>query len=80
MVFIFDEDANVYSGLIPDLILYCEGENIEKVYESARQLIQYYFQLATKYETEIPEPSTLDKIAAKWPAYKISLITAETAE
>jgi predicted RNase H-like HicB family nuclease len=78
MVFIYDEEASVYSGLIPDLILYCEGDTIEKVYENARQLMQYYFELATKYETEIPEPSTLDRVAEKWPEYKISLIAAET--
>jgi predicted RNase H-like HicB family nuclease len=78
MVFVFDEESGAYSGFVPDLILYCEGKTIEDVYECARQLIQYYFELATKYETEIPEPSTLDRVSLKWPEHKVSLITAET--
>ena len=78
MVFLFVEQTGVYSGFIPDLTLYCEGDTIEKVYDYARQLIQYYFELATKYDTEIPDASTLDVISAKWPECKVSLITAET--
>jgi predicted RNase H-like HicB family nuclease len=78
MVFVFDESTEGYCGFVPDLVLYCEGKVIEDVYEGARQLIQYYFELAIKYDTEIPAPSTLEEISKKWPNYKVSLITAET--
>lgn len=77
MVFIFNEDAGLYNGYIPDLTLYCEGETLENVYACAEELIQYYFELATKYETEIPTPSTMETIADKWTGYKVSLITAD---
>ena len=77
MVFIFNEDENIYNGYIPDLTLYCEGETLEAVYSCAEELIKYYFELATKYDTEVPTPSTLDAISQKWTGYKVSLITAD---
>ena len=80
MVFIFNEDTGIYNGYIPDLTLYCEGETLEAVYACAEELIQYYFELATKYETEIPAPSTMQAISEKWTGYKVSLITADVKD
>lgn len=80
MVFIFNEDENIYNGYIPDLTLYCEGETLESVYACAEELIKYYFELATKYDTEVTTPSTLEEISKKWTGYKVSLITAEVAD
>ena len=77
MVFIFNEETELYNGFIPDLMLYCEGNTIEAVYACAEELIGYYFQLATKHDTEIPAPSTLADTATKWDGYKVSLITAD---
>jgi predicted RNase H-like HicB family nuclease len=77
MVFILNEETGLYNGYIPDLMLYCEGESLESVYSASEELIQYYFQLATKHNTEIPTPSTLDIISNKWSGYKVSLITAD---
>ena len=77
MVFIFNEETGLYNGYIPDLTLYCEGEVLESVYACAEELIKYYFQLATKYDTYIPQPSTLESVSAKWEGYKVSLITAD---
>lgn len=76
MVFIYNEDAKVYNGYIPDLTLYCEGETLEVVYACAEELIQYYFELATQHDTEVPAPSTLEEITQKWTGYKVSLISA----
>ncbi len=76
MVFILNEETGLYNGYIPDLTLYCEGETLESVYAGAEDLIQYYFKLATKHQTEIPEASALETIADKWSGYKVSLITA----
>jgi predicted RNase H-like HicB family nuclease len=78
MVFILNEETGLYNGYIPDLTLYCDGETLEAVYAAARELINYYFDLATKYNTEIPTPSTLDETSRKWTGYKVSLITAVT--
>ena len=77
MVFIFNEDEGIYNGYIPDLTLYCEAETLESVYACAEELIKYYFELATKYDTEVPTPSTLETISKKWTGYKVSLITAD---
>jgi predicted RNase H-like HicB family nuclease len=77
MIFILNEDTELYNGYIPDLLLYCDGETLESVYATARELINYYFELATKYDTEIPQPSTLEEVSKKWTGYKVSLITAE---
>ena len=41
MVFIFNEEENIYNGYIPDLTLYCEGETLEAVYACAEELIKY---------------------------------------
>ena len=76
MVFIFNEDENIYNGYIPDLTLYCEGETLESVYSCAEEVIKYYFELATNYDTEVATPSTLEEITKKWTGYKVSLITA----
>ena len=80
MVFIFNEDENIYNGYIPDLTLYCEGETLESVYSCAEELIKYYFELAVKYDTEVPTPSPMETISEKWTGYKISLITADVPE
>lgn len=77
MVFIFNEEDGIYNGYIPDLTLYCEGETLEAVYSCAEELIKYYFELATKYDTEVPTPTSMEKIAEKWTGYKVSLITAD---
>ena len=77
MVFIFNEDENIYNGYIPDLTLYCEGETLESVYSCAEELIKYYFELAVKYDTEVPSPSTMEAVSGKWSGYKVSLITAD---
>ena len=63
MVFIFNEDENIYNGYIPDLTLYCEGETLESVYSCAEELIKYYFELAVKYDTEVPTPSPMETIS-----------------
>ncbi|MCQ2381709.1 MAG: type II toxin-antitoxin system HicB family antitoxin [Clostridia bacterium] len=80
MVFIYNEDENIYNGYIPDLTLYCEGETLESVYACAEELIKYYVELATKYDTEVATPSTLEDISKKWVGYKVSLITANVAD
>lgn len=80
MVFIFNEDENIYNGYIPDLTLYCEGETLEAVYACAEELIKYYFELAIKYDTEVIPPSTLEEVTKKWTGYKVSLISADIPE
>jgi predicted RNase H-like HicB family nuclease len=77
MIFILNEDTGLYNGYIPDLTLYCEGDTLESVYDAARELMQYYFKLAVKHDTEVPSPSALETISDKWTGYKVSLITAD---
>jgi len=79
IVFIMNPDTGAYNGFIPDLLIFAEGEELEKVYEQAQDILQKFFELQTKYQKEVPSPSTLDEVSAKWTGYKVSLVTANVS-
>ena len=79
IVFILNPETGAYNGFIPDLLIFAEGEELEKVYESAQEILQKFFELQQKYQKEVPGPSSLDAISAKWAGYKVSLITANVS-
>jgi len=79
IVFIMNPDTGAYNGFIPDLLIFAEGEELEKVYEQAQDILQKFFELQTKYQKEVPSPSTLDVVSAKWTCYKVSLVTANVS-
>ena len=76
VVFILNEETKYYNGYIPDLAIFAEGQTPEEVYGELEIIITNFAHLAKKYNTEVPEPSTLDEIVKKWPRYKVSLISA----
>ena len=75
IIFIKNEETGYHNGYIPDLAVFAEGRTPEDVYADLEEILHNYMFLAHKYSAEIPEPSTLDDIAKKWPGYKVSLIT-----
>ena len=61
--------AVLYSGddgfeylSLPDLNLLTVGDTTEETFVKGRQSLISYFELATRFDTEIPEPSSFDDI------------------
>jgi len=77
VIFIYNEETKCHNGYVPDLAIFSEGETPEEVYAEMEVILENFMFLAVKYGTEIPAASTLDSIVAKWPGYKVSLISAE---
>jgi len=77
VVFVSCDETGELSGYMPDLAIFAEGTNPEDVYAEMEEILKNYVSLATKYNAEIPTPSSLDDIAKKWVGYKTSLITAK---
>ena len=75
MIFIRNEETGALNGYIPDLAIFAEGLTEEEVIEELQDMFTNYVKLATMHNAEIPEPSTYDTIAKKWPGFRISLIT-----
>ena len=76
IVFIMNRETNMYNGFIPDLAIACEGASLEDVIAHAQALLKKFFELAIKYETDVPEPSTLEATYDKWKGYKVMYVTA----
>jgi len=77
IIFILNEETKYHNGYIPDLAIFAEGQTPEDVYAELEGILRNFIYLCSKYNTEIPEPSTLDEVIKKWPGYKVSLISAE---
>jgi predicted RNase H-like HicB family nuclease len=76
IVFILNRETGQYNGFIPDLAIAAEGATLEEVIKHAQELLAKFFELATKYDTDVPPPSTLESTYAKWKGYKIMYVTA----
>lgn|GEM_PF-1947836 len=76
IVFILNRETNMYNGYIPDLAIAAEGATLEDVIAHAQTLIAKFFDLAIKYKTDVPEPSTLEATYEKWKGYKVMYVTA----
>ena len=66
----------MYNGYIPDLAIAAEGTTLEDVIAESQSLIKKFFELALKYNTDVPEPSTLEQTYEKWKGYKVMYVTA----
>ena len=75
IVFIRNEETKRYNGFIPDLVVFAEGETLEDVIAEAQKLMAKYFELALKYNTEIPDPTSLEQTYEKWKGYKVMYVT-----
>jgi predicted RNase H-like HicB family nuclease len=76
IVFILNEETKMYNGYIPDLAICAVGKTLEDTIFEAQQLMTKFFDIALKYRTEIPEPSSLETIYKKWEGYKVMYVTA----
>jgi len=77
IVFIYNEEVGMYNGYIPDLGVAALGDKLEDAYADAESSIKKYFQIVMQEDLEIPVPSPLETVTAKWVGYKTSLITAD---
>jgi len=78
LVSIINEETGLWNVYIPDLVLYCEGNDFESVLACAKELVDYYFELTKKYNTDIPIPSSFEKLKNKWKRYEISAFVVDT--
>jgi len=66
----------MYNGYMPDLAIAAEGKTIEESIAHAQDALKQFFNLAIKYETDVPTPTPLDQIYSKWKGYKVMVVTA----
>ena len=76
IVFVLNTETGMYNGYVPDLAIAAEGRTMEAVISHAQGLITKFFELAVKYQTDVPEPSTLEATYEKWKGYKVMYVTA----
>jgi predicted RNase H-like HicB family nuclease len=71
-----NRETGHYNGFIPDLAIAAEGNTLEETIKHAQELLEKFFKLVAKYETDVPPPSTLETTYAKWKGYKVMYVTA----
>ncbi|MCL2621732.1 MAG: hypothetical protein FWD32_01720, partial [Firmicutes bacterium] len=76
VVFVLNPETNFYNAFVPDLAICSEGETKELALQEMQNYVKRYFELATKYNTEVPEASTLEQITKKWEGYQVMLLTS----
>ena len=77
--------AVLYSGddgfeylSLPDLNLLTGGDTTEDTFVKGRQSLISYFELATRFDTEIPEPSSFDDIKKQYPNKNVVMLSEES--
>jgi len=76
VVFVRNEQIDGYNAYIPDLGITSVGETMEDAYESAERMQKHYFEILLAEDFDIPIPTSLEDVSAKWKDYKVSLLTA----
>ena len=66
----------MYNGYIPDLAIVAEGATLEETIADAQGYMGKFFELVVKYNTDVPEPTSLEKTYEKWRGYKVMYVTA----
>ena len=74
-----DEDGSYYV-VIPDLTLHSIGDSKEDAYVKGRECLKSYFELAKRFETDIPEPSTYDQIKKQCKKADVIMLDIEVEE
>ena len=79
--------AVLYSGddgfeylSLPDLNLLTVGDTTEETFVKGRQSLISYFELATRFDTEIPEPSTFEDIKKRYPDKNVMMLDVSVEE
>lgn len=73
-----DDKNGEYYVSIPDLGLLTVGESKEDAFVKGKDSLLSYFELAEMFNTDIPEPSTYDKIKANNPKYDVVMLDVTT--
>lgn len=77
-IVILEESNGVYRGLLPDFTLSTTESTLESCTDNLKSLAQQYVELAKKYNNEIPNPTPLAQMQAKWVGYAVDTITLRT--
>lgn len=59
---------------IPDLNLLANGDTAEESFTNGKECVKSYFELAAKFNTIIPVPSSFVEISKKYPKNKVVMI------
>ena len=59
---------------IPDLNLLASGDTAEESFTNGKDCVKSYFELAVKFDTVIPYPSTYAEISKQYPKNKVVMI------
>lgn len=68
-----DKDGIHYLS-IPDLNLLATGDNPEEAFVNGKDYIKSYFDLATRFDTIVPTPSSYEEICKRYPKNKVVMI------
>lgn len=68
-----DADGRYYIS-IPDLGLQTIGDSKEDAFINGKVSLKSYFELAERFETEIPDPSTFDQIKEVYKAKEVVML------
>ena len=78
---ILTEDADErYYISIPDLSLQTIGDSKEDAFVKGKACLASYFELAKRFETDIPEPSTYDEIKNVYKSEEVIMLDIQVAD
>lgn len=69
-----DDNFGEFYVSIPDLGLLTVGESKEEAFVKGKDCLRSYFELAERFGTDVPEPSTYDQIKAKNSKYDVVML------
>ena len=75
VVFIINDETNMYNGYCPDLAIACEGKTKQIAIANLAELLQRFFTTAIKYNVEVTPPNSFEKIKIRWINYELYTAT-----
>ena len=73
-VFYYDQATKAYCAAMKDLSLYIDGDTVEDAHVNIAEMLESYIKTALKYEMELPEPSSFDKMVEENPKELVMLV------
>ena len=75
-VFFQEEGEDDYTVVFPDLNIFTDGKSLVEAFLFAKDYLKVYCTYAKKYELDIPTPSKLTDIIARFPKAICMLVDA----
>ena len=75
VVFIKNEESGIFNAFVPDLFVFAESKTQKQATIEVKMIAKKFLQMAKKYQTEIPIPSTIEDVENKWKGWKVSLMS-----